>query len=64
MNTAIAGIHQTVHQPVPVIGRLNHKPFELIFERGQGLQNQIKIVANPLFENTIEIAVQDPNVGI
>ena len=59
-----ACIHQTVYQPVPVVGRLNYKPLELISKRLQSLQNAIKIVGNSLFKNAFEIGVQDPNVGI
>ena len=60
----VAGIHQSVDQPVPVIGGLNHQSFELIPKRFQCLQNNIKIVGDSLFKDAFEIGVQNPNVGI
>ena len=56
MNTAIAGIHQSVYQPVPVKGGLNHNPFELIPKGFQCLHNQIKIIGNSLFKDAFEIS--------
>ena len=55
---SIAGIHQTVHQPVPVIGGLNYKSFELIPKGFQNLQNKVKIIGNSLLKYTLEIRVQ------
>jgi hypothetical protein len=64
MKTIISAIHQTVYQPVPVVGGFNDKTLELILERFQCLYNQRQIIGNSFCKNSFELFVHNPDKGI
>ena len=42
----VAGIHQPVHKPIPVVCRLHRDALDLFLERFQEFQDQVEIVAD------------------
>jgi hypothetical protein len=44
MNARIAGIHQTVHQPIPIVRGFHHQAIQSVAKRFQALQDEIKII--------------------
>jgi hypothetical protein len=64
MYTSIAVIHQTGDQPLPIVGRFDHKTLELIGKRAQRLKNDRTIIGHALFENALEVWVHYTDISI
>jgi hypothetical protein len=62
---AIAGVHEPVHQPVPIIGGLDGDTCERLPERREGRQDPGQLVAQSLLIHHVIVLVEhhDHTVG-
>jgi hypothetical protein len=64
MYARVAGIHQTIYQPIPIVRGLDHYTSQSTTKRFQRLSNKVKLIGNTLLEDAIELLVQNSNVSV
>jgi hypothetical protein len=60
----ISRLCKPVDQPVPVVGRLDGDPREVVLKRLERLQDRLQVVGKPLFEDPVLSLVDDGAIAV